>query len=206
MSRFGFVLILLGDPGASWICDLLSFINFGNHLAIILKYALLFFHLFHQLHVYYRHILPVTSWMLCSSSLFFFVFNWSNLCLQVHWFFCIQRAGKHVERILYLWYHILFPIFDSSLIISISPLRLSINSYMFIFLPDSFNTLCVCSVTRSCPFLWNLPGSSVQGIFLRQEYWSGLPFPSPGDLPDPGIKPKSLASPVSRRILYHCTT
>ena len=31
--------------------------------------------------------------------------------------------------------------------------------------------------------------------FLRQEYWSGLPFPfpSPGDLPDPGIKPGSPA-------------
>ena len=27
--------------------------------------------------------------------------------------------------------------------------------------------------------------------FLRQEYWSGLPFSSPGDLPDPGIKPMS---------------
>ena len=29
--------------------------------------------------------------------------------------------------------------------------------------------------------------------FLRQEYWSGLPFPSPGDLPDPGIEPASPA-------------
>ena len=29
--------------------------------------------------------------------------------------------------------------------------------------------------------------------FSRQEYWSGLPFPSPGDLPDPGIEPTSLA-------------
>ena len=27
--------------------------------------------------------------------------------------------------------------------------------------------------------------------FSRQEYWSGWPFPSPGDLPDPGIKPRS---------------
>ena len=27
--------------------------------------------------------------------------------------------------------------------------------------------------------------------FSRQEYWSGLPFPSPGDLPDPGIKPRA---------------
>ena len=30
------------------------------------------------------------------------------------------------------------------------------------------------------------------GLF-RQEYWSGLPFPSPGDLPDPGIEAGSLA-------------
>ena len=32
--------------------------------------------------------------------------------------------------------------------------------------------------------------------FSRQEYWSGLPFLSPGDLPDPGIEPTSLTSPV----------
>ena len=32
--------------------------------------------------------------------------------------------------------------------------------------------------------------------FSRQEYWSGLPFPSPGDLPDPGIKLASLVSPA----------
>ena len=29
--------------------------------------------------------------------------------------------------------------------------------------------------------------------FTRQEYWSGVPFPSPGDLPDPGIEPWSPA-------------
>ena len=32
--------------------------------------------------------------------------------------------------------------------------------------------------------------------FPRQEYWSGLPLPSPGDLPDPGILLASLASPI----------
>ena len=32
--------------------------------------------------------------------------------------------------------------------------------------------------------------------FSRQEYWSGLPCPSPGDLPSPGIKPMSPASPA----------
>ena len=31
--------------------------------------------------------------------------------------------------------------------------------------------------------------------FPRQEYWSVLPFPPPGDLPDPGIEPTSLMSP-----------
>ena len=32
--------------------------------------------------------------------------------------------------------------------------------------------------------------------FSRQEYWSGLPFASPGKLPDPGIEPASLRSPA----------
>ena len=32
--------------------------------------------------------------------------------------------------------------------------------------------------------------------FSRQEYWNGLPFPSPEDLPDPGIEPRSLALQV----------
>ena len=52
-------------------------------------------------------------------------------------------------------------------------------------------------VAKSCPTLCNPMdcrplGPSVHGI-LRQEYWSGLPFPSPGDLPDPGIKSGSSA-------------
>ena len=42
------------------------------------------------------------------------------------------------------------------------------------------------------PMVWSLPGSSIHGI-SRQEYWSGLPFPSPGDLPNPGIGSGSLA-------------
>ena len=32
--------------------------------------------------------------------------------------------------------------------------------------------------------------------FSMQEYWGGLPFPSPGNLPDPGIKPRSPALPA----------
>jgi len=33
-------------------------------------------------------------------------------------------------------------------------------------------------------------------VFSRQEYWRRLPFPSQGDLPDPGIEPTSLTSPA----------
>ena len=47
-----------------------------------------------------------------------------------------------------------------------------------------------CDPMNSCP-----PGSSVHGIF-QVSYWSQLPFPIPGDLPNPGIKPESLASPT----------
>ena len=52
-------------------------------------------------------------------------------------------------------------------------------------------------VTHSCPSLrhpmdHSPPGSSVLGI-LQARHWSGLPFPSPGDLPNPGIEPRSPA-------------
>ena len=41
----------------------------------------------------------------------------------------------------------------------------------------------------------------------RQGYWSGLPFPTQGDLPDPGIKPCiSWVSCIGRGLLYHCAT
>ena len=45
--------------------------------------------------------------------------------------------------------------------------------------------------------LWTVSCQAPQSVgFPRQEYWNGLPFPSPGDLPDPGIRLESLTSPV----------
>ena len=44
-------------------------------------------------------------------------------------------------------------------------------------------------------------GSSVIG-FSRQEYWSGLPCPPPGDLPNPGIKPTSPATPAWAGVFF----
>ena len=64
--------------------------------------------------------------------------------------------------------------------------------------------VCVCVCARACakllqlcltlcnPMDYSPPGTSLLGI-LQQEYWSGLPFPSPGDLLNPGIEPRSPA-------------
>ena len=60
--------------------------------------------------------------------------------------------------------------------------------------------LCVCAESRPAlcnPMDCSLPGSSVVG-FPRQEYWSGLPFPPPEDLPDPGIADSLLLVPPGK--------
>ena len=52
-----------------------------------------------------------------------------------------------------------------------------------VLVAQSWQTLCD-------PMDCSLPGSSAHGV-SRQEYWSGLPCPPPGNLPNPGIKPGS---------------
>ena len=60
--------------------------------------------------------------------------------------------------------------------------------------------VCVCALSRLSRIrLFVTPWTVARQAPLsmgcsRQKYWSGLPFPSAGDLPDPGIKPTSLAS------------
>ena len=59
---------------------------------------------------------------------------------------------------------------------------------------------CHAMWLQACPTLWSpmdcsLPGSSVHGI-SRQDYWSGLPFTSPENLPDGWIEPMSFMSPA----------
>ena len=68
-------------------------------------------------------------------------------------------------------------------------------------LPVPHHLLVLCAkLLQSCPTLWDPMDCSHQALlsmgFPRQEYWSGLPFPSPGDLPDRGIDPVSLRSPA----------
>jgi len=55
--------------------------------------------------------------------------------------------------------------------------------------------IVIVLVTQSCSTLFD-PMVPLSIGFSRQEYWSGLPFPPPGDLPNPDIKPTSLTSPA----------
>ena len=66
---------------------------------------------------------------------------------------------------------------------------------------ESFLCVYVCaqslSRVRFFETLWTVAHQAPLSMgFSRQEYWSELPFPSPGDLPHPGIEPKSPASPA----------
>ena len=59
--------------------------------------------------------------------------------------------------------------------------------------------VCVhaCSVISDSATLWTVARQAPQSMeFSRPESWSGFPFPSPGDLPNPRIKPRSPALQV----------
>ena len=61
------------------------------------------------------------------------------------------------------------------------------------------NTICVYALSDVWLFVtpWTVTHQVPLSMeFSRQEYWSGLPFPFPGGLPDPGIEPVSLWSPA----------
>ena len=68
---------------------------------------------------------------------------------------------------------------------------------------------CVCAMlshVRLFGTSWRVAYQAPLSLgFPRQEYWSGLSFASPGDLPNPGMEPGFLRSPAWQ-ILYHCTT
>ena len=81
--------------------------------------------------------------------------------------------------------------------------RSAFKSFIFLlFWGGSCNSLylhyCACSVVQSCAIICDPMDSGLPGSmeFFRQEYWSGLPFPPPGDLTDPGVEPTSLESPA----------
>ena len=84
------------------------------------------------------------------------------------------------------------------------------SSLLFVFIPVRvLVVLLVLSRFQSCqtrcnPMDYSPPGpqAPLSMGFSRQGHWSGVPSPSPGDLPDPGIKPTSPMSPALAWVLY----
>ena len=58
-------------------------------------------------------------------------------------------------------------------------------------------------LSHSCDPMDYSPQAPLSMGFPRQEYWSGLPFPSSGDIPDPGIKPASPSLQADSLPLHH---
>ena len=70
-----------------------------------------------------------------------------------------------------------------------------------------FCNMCIfsCSVVSDSVTPWTAARQAPLSMgFFRQDYWSGLPCPTPGDLSNPGIKPRSLTSTcIGSKVLYH---
>ena len=119
----------------------------------------------------------------------------SNLCVGTHWdlnaaIIQIQKSGAGEKTC---------PRSQGSLVTAYGLKPRVLNSRVFIsctlYYPyacmlSCFNCVWLCVTLRS--IAWQPPLSMG---FSRQEYWSELPCPPPGDLPDPGIEPGSLTSP-----------
>ena len=74
------------------------------------------------------------------------------------------------------------------------------------FMLNEIVCVCVCVLLNPiCLFVtpWTIACQAVSIEFSKQEHWSGLPFPSPGDLPDLGIEPTFPALQADSLLLSH---
>ena len=119
--------------------------------------------------------------------------TWHPECL--HFLLIIAETVYHLHWMLsQLNIHLVYPKNKQMGSVTVASFR-NFNFRMpFLFLAS---LLCCYLVTTSfCLFcnLWTVAHQTSLSIGLpRQEYWSGLPFPYPGNLPNPGIKPTCLA-------------
>ena len=91
------------------------------------------------------------------------------------------------------------PPFSNTELILFSSRVLKMQNFMKLSLLCTWQ-LWICVWVFSCAQLFVTPWTVARQAplsmeFSRQEYWSGLPFPFPGDLPDPGTEPTSVVSP-----------
>ena len=127
----------------------------------------------------------------------------------VHWI-SLMNVCVHFSRICFSPGSTTFAFSCEKLIIAIS-LKISRSAWLkitlmsdkwvtqvFLYPPSVSLACCVLSSVMSDPeTLWTITCQAALSIgFSRQEYWSGLPCPPPGDCPEPGIQPTPLMSPA----------
>ena len=88
------------------------------------------------------------------------------------------------------------------------PILTPLQNYMNLTFCKISACVCVCSCfchVQLFATLWTTAHQAPLSMgFSRQEYWNGLPYPPPGDLPDPGTEPVSLMSlALVDWVLYH---
>ena len=97
-----------------------------------------------------------------------------------------------------------FPPLQTGIINCLAPLWYSIKLRAFICIVGVLNCF---SHIRLFVTLWTVAHQAPLSIgFFWQEYWSGLSYPPPADIPNPWIKPSSPTSPALQEILYHWAT
>ena len=122
--------------------------------------------------------------------------------------YCSMRCSLKSGSKIVLWFILYFP--GSSLGVSHFPRSLVEEAVHCS--PEHTCTLLLCVHTSmhaqslSCVHLfvtlWPVAHQAPLSMeFFRQEYWRGLPFPSPGDVPDPGIEPSSPV--LAGTFFYH---
>ena len=158
----------------------------------------------HFVNITHQFVSISCSWGICVASVWRDVLRlrvWEgwNLLLAIAFFFFFSPSGNTFQLFIrYFSWNVTVP--DSLLewikifLISAYAVSRMINLEWTLFRESTFRSGCVQSLivtpwTVACQVPLSM-GS------LRQECWSGLPFPSPRDLPDPRIKPAFLASPA----------
>ena len=111
----------------------------------------------------------------------------------------VLNTGKEVKGVKQCWNYIMKTFIRQWAILLDS---ISFKDYDGILGCYNKRHMCACMLSCfSCVWLfeklWTIAHQANLSMgFLRQEYWSGLPFPPPGDLPNPGIQPMTLTLPT----------
>ena len=121
-----------------------------------------------------RHL----NWFPLLSKAKFFAFNF--FLIELH---TPPPLLPHTIYFLYLWSP-----YPSDVPLSIIHFRIIFNTFLFVVV------VCWLILVQLFATPWTVAHQAPLSMgFSRQEHWSGLPFPAPGDLPDPGTEPMSSA-------------